>query len=500
MSEEKAKKKLTRRTKNMIAALTAFALIVAIFVPVYMNLGDNLGNEDETASEISSETTSTEKVTVDIYTEKVSDFVSATINAVDSGTYTLQKTSDGYEIPELDGVGVYPAMLETFAENMSDFKGYQLVAENVTDYSVYGLDQPTATGTFNFTDTTHTISVGDETGDGYFYVTADNSGKVYKATTGIRMYFVYGAMNFVNLSIFSCAEDYRTNIDKLRIVNPTDTLFMEKLEESDGTAASYTSTYILREPFYASTDAELLDTGFEQLISVAAVNAYSFVTDEKLTECGLDAPTRRLSFEYDTVDDDGNVTDTDKYSFVFGNLNSDGDCYYGMQENGKIIYEFPLSNMEYLEWTTQEVSSSILLTPMLSWLETLTVTTPEATYVFEITSDGTETTAVSCNHKELDLDNFKKYYNVLVGTSRYELTEPAEGEVLAEPTIKVVFDFNDEKSNRVDTISYIKQNDRKYYAEVNGEIYCNILKTRIDKLIQDTQKVLNGEEITSFIY
>lgn len=498
MSEGKAKK-LTRRTKSMIAALTVFAIVVAVFIPVYMKLGDNLV-DGENPSQTSSQPNSEAKETVEIYTEEVSDFVSAKINSVENGEYNLINNEGEYAIVELDGVDVYTTMYETFVKNMSAFKGYKLVAEGVTDYSEYGLDEPAATGIFKFTDATHTVSVGDETDDGYFYVTADNSGKIYKATTGIRMYFVYGAMNFVGLSVFSCSEDNRTNIDKLRIVNPNDNLYLEKLDSSDGTAASYTSTYILREPFYASTNAEALNTGFEKLISVAAVSAHGFATEEAMAEAGLNQPTRQLSFEYDTVDEDGNVTRTDSYKLIFGNVNKEGDCYYGMEVGGKIIYEFPMENMEYLEWTVDDVSSTILLTPMLSWLDTCTVTTPNGTYVFEITADGTSTTAVTCNNKELDLDNFKTYYNVLVGTSRYELIEPAEGEALAEPTVKIVFDFNAEKSDRTDTVSYIMQDNRKYYAEVNGDIYSNVLKTRIDKLIKDTEKVLNGEEVTAFIY
>ncbi len=499
MSAEKVKKKLTRRAKNMIAAASAFVLIVAIFIPVYALLGDNL-SEEEAQSGNNSSVVSQEKITVDIYTENPDDFVSATITAKNSGEYTLLKTEDGYKINELDGIEAHETMMESFAENMSAFKGYQLAAENVTDLAAYGLDEPTGSGTVNFKNATHTVLVGDETGDGYFYVMADGNGKVYKATTGIRMYFVFGSLNFVKLGIFACSEENKTNIDEIRIVNPNDTLYLEKIRESDGNAASYTSTYILREPFYSSTDSEVLDTGFEKLISVAAMKAYSFATEEKMAECELNNPARELSFIYETLDENGNVTNTESHHIIMGKLNEEGDCYYGMEKGGKIIFELPLSNMEYLEWTAEDISNTILLTPMISWLDTLTVETPDGKFSFEIKAEGNNVLAVMFNGRELDVDNFKKFYNVLVGTSRYELTKPQEGETLGNSEVTITYDFNDQKSDRVDAVKFIPQDGRKYYADVNGSIYCNVLKSRIEKIIDDTQRVIDGKEITVYIY
>lgn len=499
MSEEKTKKKLTRRTKNMIAALTAFVLIVAIFIPVYALLGDNLNGED-VSSETSPSASAGEKVTVGIYSEKIEDFVSATITAKDSGEYTLLKTEDGYKINELDGIEVYDAMLETFVETMSDFKGYQLAAENVTDLSIYGLDTPTGSGTVNFKNGAHTITVGKETEDGYFYVMVDGNGKVYKATTGIRLYFVYGSLNFVKLGLFACAEDNRTNIDEIRIVNPNETLYIEKIKESDGTAASYASTYMLCEPFRSSTVAETMDEGFKQLCSIAGVKAYSFVTEEKLAECELNTPARELSFIYETLDANGNVTKTEKHHIILGKLTEDEECYYGMEKGGKVIYELPLSNMTYLDWTAGEISNTMLLTPMISWLDTVTVETPDGKFSFNINAENNEVRAVLFNGRELDVANFKKFYNILVGTSRYELVKPQEGEVLGESAVTITYDFNDQKSDRVDVVKFIPQDDRKYYADVNGNIYCNILKARIEKIIEDTQRVIDGKEITVYIY
>ena len=94
------------------------------------------------------------------------------------------------------------------------------------------------------------------------------------------------------------------------------------------------------------------------------------------------------------------------------------------------------------------------------------------------------------NEMDIDQSLFRSFYVTIIGVTNDGLaTEPEEG---AEPALKITYDAVDGNDT---VIEYIPLDARKYVFKLNGEGRFFVYVNKVNKIKNDLNKLLNGEEI-----
>ena len=123
------------------------------------------------------------------------------------------------------------------------------------------------------------------------------------------------------------------------------------------------------------------------------------------------------------------------------------------------------------------------------------------TYVFNLTSvvdednENSFTTTITYEGKELDEEIFKDYYQNMISVSTdEETTEQPTG----DPIFSVKYEYAD-TSRTPDVVEFYDAGSRRVFIVFNGKCDSLTVSTYVDKMVQDSEKVVNGEEITAVI-
>ena len=166
-----------------------------------------------------------------------------------------------------------------------------------------------------------------------------------------------------------------------------------------------------------------------------------------------------------------------------------------------VVYRLEAETLTWLDATYSDLASKLLFTPNIKDVKTMTVTTQDKTYVFNLTSVADEdnensyTTTITYEGKELDEDLFKDYYqNMISASADEETTEQPAG----DPVLSVKYEYAD-TSRTPDVVEYYDAGSRRMFVVFNGTCDSLTVSTYVEKMIQDSEKVVNGEEITAVI-
>lgn len=203
----------------------------------------------------------------------------------------------------------FPVDEETIHEMLEQFEafGVSFIIEEVTDYSMYGLDEPVCTIKFSTGEQSYEITLGDFSNmDSERYVSIGD-GNVYLAKVDPLDKFDAVLRDMIRHDE-DLSYDRVTQIKFEGIENYT--IFYE--EES-------TATYCADDVYYTERDGETLPldtdrvgTYLESMTTLNPTNYVTYnVTEEELASYGLDDPELTITVDYTYKDEDDNeVSDT----------------------------------------------------------------------------------------------------------------------------------------------------------------------------------------------
>lgn len=491
---------MSKTTKKLLAAVLALGLLVGAYFAVTGLLPEeDADSSSENSSNTSSETEST--ITETMYEFDIDTFVGAEITEFDGDVYHVARGEDGFVVTELEGLTYYTSYVDSCAERLSAFPYTVKVADSITDEQKkeYGLDDTAATAVITFDDHTETLRVGKKNDDGYYYLQHEGDPAVYGGTVGVNVYFGTGFLGFVNTGLFYCAEDYRTGIDNLSIVdaNLPDPLHISKCKEGTASALALSSAYCMTFPCFMGTDDEALDAGLTELASFSAESVVAVVNeDTDLSLYGLDQPRYTIKYTYQKpTEDEINNNPVEAYEFLVSEVTEDG-VQYVLNNEKTLVMSIPAGTYSFLSWNMENMAGPVFLSPLIKYLDRVTVTYGDKDYVFELTAGGNSITAVNYLDRQLDVENFKKFYQVILGTSWSGLGQAEENEA---DYFTVRFDYQDDLEKEDDVMSLKKYSLRQYAVEINGSGRFTVSKTRVDKLVSDLNKVINNETVSAFM-
>ena len=494
--------KLNVKSKNFqIILFSVIGLAVLGLVVLLLSVTAPSDGEEEEAT-----TTSTIDPALVFQPEEQGDIVSITLENT-LGSFTARATEqEGERLWTIDGIEIKQellnqAMFESLAAAVTNMVARSVIEEEPSDLAQYGLDQPQATVTVNYTDGSFKMMIGDTVTSGSAnYVMINNEPTVYS-------YYTYEITNLMTndwLSMISTAvmpaydsnaapEIKKITVQRKDLDKP---IVLEKLpevpEDSD-------SIQVYSYAFTSPGDVYLdLSKGTDFLYAMyglaAQKAAYIEVTDETKAATGLDDPF----CEVDMLVEDviyrlyiGDAITVETVDEETGITTAEVTGYYGIcNKLPDIIYIFSVSDLVWVTMEPDAYMSALFLVPYIYDLDTVSYRDSDIDFTVTITGNNDEN-AMYMDGEKIDASSFRSFYQFLVSCRGEEMyTDEARGDFIAE------FTYNYEDGRDPDTVTlYSSQEDRSVIISINGN---NVFKTKWNygtRLQENAQAFINGGEI-----
>ena len=483
-------------TRNLIIVAAVVVVLVAALVTLLLLPQDS--------GESASSAVSDSGISL---VSKQSEDVSSMVVTNEHGTYTLvprtetTTADDGtesqsrlYYVEEYgDDIPIDTAKTLLVVRN-----GFSLVAsknvgevENLADY---GLDNPVARVEVYFNDNTSykyrigNVSAGDSSS---YYMCGEDSNNVY--VVSIEEDLLADKMAFVKKRLYA--------LEAATDVNATDsgitevTLTGKNLGADSVTIKTENDSYVMyADGEETQNDSSVLDTLFASLMSASASEVVAVnPTEAQLEEAGMLSPDATV-----TLNGDGN-----EYTMIAGKL--EGDERYIMLEGRDVLYK--ISELSVETWTQTSVEammSNFLLMPTLDELTSMTITTEDQTYAFDMDrEENTEVTSsnsseynyfVTCNGQDIDYENlFRSFYKSIIAI---QFLSASDEEPQGDPILTIEYEYYDQSQPKQEVCFYALS-DRRYLATANGKTVGIVTETNFRNIALNCERVLNGEEIVT---
>lgn len=246
--------------------------------------------------------------------------------------------------------------------------------------------------------------------------------------------------------------------------------------------------YIITSPVKRIADDDKVSTLMSYFDSgISSVGAYSYTKDAKtLKEYKLDNPDYVV-----TISLNG-----EKHTFKFS-IVSDLHCAL-IEEGSDMIHQVALSTLGISSFEVEDYYSSFIILEALSGLSKMKVETPDGKqYSFDLkytppAEDGSTSSIYQAFYKgkELDIANFKKYYQKLIALTPISYDSNPNLKTSAKITLV-------HSSGTGDVVlSFKKYSSGRYQVELDGIPMGLITATAFNELMEATPKAANGETIS----
>lgn len=418
------------------------------------------------------------------------------INYIDidnvSSKYTLQKTGDEWDIIGMEDVPVSSNAISVVLIKYQSMGFTRLIEENVEDMGKYGFDSPLSTVNIKTTlgdDVTFMIGRKSPTGEGYYIRMADEN-NVYLVDDIVGEIGLDSGVRYLEKMLYPL-------VDTADFANTMYVNITGKNREYDM-------------QFKRKSDEEYSDMNIVNVYDIVANNKYSVgitegddflklmfsgsqadaivdyhIDDAKAEKYGLNDPSYVLEF----------MVNGDEYKVTYGSLTEDGTQRYAVLDGRDVVYAYNVTRLEFLDTENKDMIERMVMLKMITTVKTITVTSAEASHEFRLVYDSAGELSVKTQLGFVDTDIFKNYYQVILQIM-YE--DQCDVQQNTEPMLTVDFAFNDGTSMNVQFIPF-DDDARKCYVLIDGKGDFYVFKKDVQKLIDDAQNVVDGNEVTTII-
>ncbi len=342
----------------------------------------------------------------------------------------------------------------------------------------YGLDTPQATLEIVTKKQTHTLSLGIKApSDDYYYARLDE-GKVFIMEAGQAAVMLDDRFAYYEKDV----SRYDSSADKQKISpvvfsgkNATAMRMesTEAIEDEEDFSPSYMMVSPIKHAFSNTAMEEVL-TLLEALAVATPVS--DDVSATELIKYGLTEPNYILTF--------GN--NGEEMTIEFGKT-QDGLIYLRRKDEG-LIYSLESSYADVLGRNLAGLCDVISYMQDVDNVSAMKVVGMGKTYTIDMTGKRSEL-AVKVNDKTVNPNLFADFYAHLIGII---VTEEAQKPRGVDPLVTVEVQLED---GSTDVLKYYAANELKCFYEVNGSGVFNVSRLSVEKIMENAQKLYDGEEI-----
>ncbi len=479
--------------------ISSVVLVFLIGGIVLLKVTDSTGKNSSSSSSSSSTTSKL------LYEEKQADVQLVHIKN-ESGEYDVTLSGDsswtvkGYEDLPLNSNSVSGITSAAASITAAD-----VIEENASSLSQYGLDKPAAEVSVTFKDSAKTVKeflVGNETPSGgkrYFSFKGEN--KVYSVSSSAVSAFLKSAQDLINTTLVEAVSDNNypyigdVTIERKDLGFPVKLSYDESLDTSknnsssssssstSATASEYDTTHVMTSPIKASLKTENSSSLVRGIFGLTAKSAYILrPTDADLEKTGITNPSAVVTTKLE-----------DKtYKLIIGSAYTDGTDkgYYGMLDGINIVFKFEESALPWITFKPIDIVNPLITSTLIYDLSKIEIRTPEKTTVFEMTGDKDDDFKVKMDGKDMDKDYFKDFYQFI-------LMAPAESLWLEDPAsqtpdVKIVFTKD---NGEVYNLEFYKVENRQTIIKYNGITSYKCRTTYVDRLLSNLELLPSKGEL-----
>ncbi|WP_058484874.1 DUF4340 domain-containing protein [Defluviitalea phaphyphila] len=467
-----------KKSKNLILSLIFLAILIGIYL--YINnkpqvADNNDNNEDSENIELS-----------DINKDDIIKMILTSEEEI-----IFEKKDDEWEIVG-EEINIDQDKVESIASSFALIYATRIVEENPVDLSKYGLNssEKVIAKAVLKDGSEKEFYLGNKTPDGKsYYCMQENDNKVYLIPT------IRG--DKFNFKINDIREKSLVKIDtsKLKYLlikeegKPTIEIVSN---EEDTKGKEYgIGLWIMKQPYI--NEHTINTENFNKVLDgLGTISIKDFVVDNPsdLSEYGLENPRMEIKMQ-----------DEENTLHILIGDNKDEDTVYFKNIDENIIYTMDSSTLESFEINPFDIISKFVYIPNIDTVSNIYIEANEKTYSMSLTrtikeaekeEDEDETiTTYKVNNKEVKEEDFKKYYQELIGITydaeidkniRINLKE-------IEPEVKTIFTLtNGEKVS----IEYIPYNEELYAPLRDGNIEFVVSKKKVDNMLETLEKLISS--------
>ncbi len=333
--------------------------------------------------------------------------------------------------------------------------------------------------------------------DSGYYITVDSGETVYLANTAdiaeldtpdeemaVSTVVVAASKDTANADYFT--EGALSSFDSITLAKKGEQTL--KFEPNKNEKLNSYIPYFMTAPASRAASETEVKTLFDIAASgLSAASAYKFYpTAADKATYGLASPEVSLSIKYGTKTVTVNATKQD-----------DGNFAVMTADNSDIIFKVASTSLAFADYSAEKFLNPLIYCVSITDIGKITYTTADGSTVFGVTyeeadedADKEEVFEISANGTPVDADNFKLYYQYLVGMTPNEYTFEKQS---GTPVLTVKAEYAD--GSGTDVIKFIKYSDRRYYVECNSTPLGFINTTHMEKLLEYLPKAANGEAV-----
>jgi hypothetical protein len=408
------------------------------------------------------------------------------------GTLTLVKKADKWNTDPPVSVALEPTTIDNLLYSFSALNAERVIEEKPSNLGQYGLAPPRATGVGTWADgTSHTLFLGDKTpSGGSYYIQVKGDPRVYTVQTYTGQNFHWTLKDIRSRTISPAI-----NYDEVEYVKVTerDGTVLEVKRKTDAETKSFQlgfGQFILTRPYSLprGLDSQKQDT----LVKGAQSVSISDFADEPLK--GLDAYGLARPRAEAVVRDKSNTID-----YIFGDEKGTQTWFAIRGQPG--VYLVDTSSLDFLKTKPFDVIDKFTFIPNIDDVDRMDIISGGKTHTLAITrttkkaakaGDPDEVTAAyTVDGKTAQEDNFKKFYQALIGLQ-------VEGETARKvpnaPELSVTFSLNkgDVKTVRVDYAPYDRDFDAIF---LNGVGRFALTRGQLTAMLAKLDLLVTGQKV-----
>jgi hypothetical protein len=373
-----------------------------------------------------------------------------------------------------------------------------LVVEEAEDLSIYGLNQSRAQAeiTMKSGDKT-TLYIGNDAPDrSSVYVRLEGRPQVYQVGRWEIESLLQGVFDFVDMEVSPQLPDDGSGLFEFSEIllggtaRPDGVIRIIHEDPAQSSSTSRTSSpYLITGPIDISLN---LDKGFPILQTIPNIRADSVAGrisgPRDLVPYGLDAP-------YSTATINGTLGQgLGGFTLLASRPDSDGNVYI-YREGSELVYRVAASTITWLSATWWDLMNKMIILPFIDEVARVEVLSPYRQAAFDLSGEGDE---LKVEHRGvvLNTDDFRKYYQTLLGAVYDEYTEESIPPG-AQPILEIVYRYRN--SENPDRISFYAAGSRRVLTSLNGRRPFCTYSAYTGWVLGDLDRILAGEKVQSYL-
>lgn len=430
-------------------------------------------------------------------------------------TYRVRLVDGDVKIVGYETVPLLAASAKGLFDSVQSLRLETVIAKDCEDMDDYGLAEPAADVTIRSrSDTSVTFHIGDPTADGeYYYMSVDGQNTVYLISELRAERYLKSIVEYCDRKIYKTFVPYDDFV-ALSIESPDRTYKFRIANEEELKSGVYFGGIAMDLPFAHGADSDKIETLMSSMVSLVAKSvAQVCVTEQDLAQYGLDAahctkvvlsvyadpnPTmynNQVNPYHDSSKPTGVYQDFDVTYRIGATV--DGTTYV-MFEDIPVVYCVAKDVFAWSNWAPYQFSSKILLAEYINEMASVLINTPDRKLTFALKnaeSKDLEELIVTCGGVSVNNNDFRTFYGNLI--SIYPSGDATGFTPSGEAYLEIVYVKQDGTQR---TLAFYPMGEgeyvRQYAVSVDGEplpLCVNV--TEIEKVLSDTQKLLDGREV-----